>query len=285
MNFFDLHCDTAYEYFFKNIDFGNRVTAINSESAVCLDKWTQIFAVWIRDDIDEPYRLYRAVLDGFKSKLVSSPDNLTPLFAVEGGAVIGKDIDLLCTLKADGIKYLTLTWNGENLIAGGSRSEKGLTRFGKEVIRKLNELKICTDLSHLNDKSFFSALSCAEYPIASHSNSRAVCDVPRNLTDEQLKEIAAAGGIVGLCFYPPFLGDNVSEGLFRNIAHMLDIGLEDSICIGSDFDGGEMSDSLKDPQSLPDAVMMLENRGVNKNTLDKIFYGNAQKYFDKLSSL
>ena len=66
---------------------------------------------------------------------------------------------------------------------------------------------------------------------------------------------------------------------------MLDIGLEDSICIGSDFDGGEMSDRLKNPQSLPDAVMMLENRGVTKNTLDKIFYGNAQKYFDKLSSL
>ena len=285
MDYFDLHCDTAYECYFKNKDFLKNDLAVSAEKSGCFEKWSQVFAVWIRDDLEEPYKLYREILNGFKNKLSGAPDNLTPYFAVEGGAVIGKDIDLLYTLKADGIKYLTLTWNGENLIAGGSRSEKGLTRFGKEVIRKLNELKICTDLSHLNDKSFFSALSCAEYPIASHSNSRAVCDVPRNLTDEQLKEIAAAGGIVGLCFYPPFLGDNVSDGLFGNIAHMLDIGLEDSICIGSDFDGGEMSDSLKDPQSLPDAVMMLENRGVNKNTLDKIFYGNAQKYFDKLSSL
>ena len=188
-------------------------------------------------------------------------------------------------LKSDGVRYLTLTWNGENAIAGGSGTDKGLTRFGREVIRELNRLKICTDLSHLNDKSFFAAIERAEYPIASHSNSREICPAPRNLTDEQLKLIGEKNGLIGLCFYPKFLGGNAFEKIYENICRLGNLGLENNIAIGSDFDGADMSDELSDISKVPDLYAYLEKRGISAGTLKKIFYENAQNYFDKLSGI
>lgn len=280
MNYFDLHCDTPYECYFKNQLFFNNSLAVSAEKGTLFENWKQVFAVWIRDDIDKPYKLYRAVLDNFKEKLTQKSDNLTPYFAVEGGAVIGNDIDLLYELKEDGIRSITLTWNGENLIAGGSKTDKGLTRFGQRVIKELNALQICCDLSHLNDKSFYKAVETADYPIATHSNCRAVCDVPRNLTDGQLRLIAEKGGIIGLCFYPEFLGGDVFLKLYENIYHMLELGLENNIAIGSDFDGAKMDSSLSDIAKIPDLYGKLNEKGIPKDILDKIFYKNAENYFE-----
>lgn len=284
MNYFDLHCDTPYECYFKKQDFSKNSLAVSGEKGAEFDNWRQVFAVWIRDDQDEPYKLYNAILKDFKEKLKSKPDNLTPYFSVEGGAVIEDDIDRLYILKEDGICALTLTWNGENRIAGGSKSDKGLTDFGKRVIRDLNSLNMLCDLSHLNEKSFYSAIELADYPIATHSNCRAVFDCPRNLNDNQLKLIAEKGGIVGLCFYPEFLGGDVLEKLYRNIYHMLELGMENNIAIGSDFDGADMSGSLCDISKIPFLYANLNEKGIDKSVLDKIFYKNAENYletFDK----
>lgn len=285
MNYFDLHCDTPYECYFKNQPFSGGSLAVSVEKGAEFESWKQLFAVWIRDDIDEPYKLYRAILDGFKEKLTQKSKNLTPYFAVEGGAVIGNDIDLLYKLKADGIRSLTLTWNGENLIAGGSKTDKGLTRFGQRVIKELNALQICCDLSHLNDKSFYKAAETADYPIATHSNCRAVCDVPRNLADVQLKLIAEKGGIIGLCFYPEFLGGNVFSKLYENIYHILELGLENNIAIGSDFDGAKMDNALSDITKIPNLYGNLYEKGIPKDILNKIFYKNAENYFETFDKM
>ena len=283
MNYFDLHCDTAYECCFKNKKFIKNDLAVSADKGAAFEKWSQVFAVWVRDDAEQPYKLYRTVLDEFKKKLNGISGNLTPYFAVEGGAVIGRDSDLLYTLKNDGVKYLTLTWNGENRIAGGSKTEKGLTRFGREIIKKLNSLKICCDLSHLNDKSFFLSIEQAEYPIASHSNCRAVCDVKRNLTDEQLKLIGQRNGIIGLCFYTKFLGGDTVEKLYENICHTAELGLEDNISVGSDFDGAETGNPVKTVSGVPALYQALFEKGIGEDLLDKIFYKNAQNYFDKMT--
>lgn len=280
MNYFDLHCDTPYECYFKNQPFIRNSLAVSAEKGAEFESWKQLFAVWIRDDIDNPFKLYREILDGFKEKLKQKNENLTPYFAVEGGAVIGNDIDLLYELKADGIRSLTLTWNGENLLAGGSKTDKGLTHFGQRVINELNALKICCDLSHLNDKSFYKAVEISDYPIATHSNCRAVCDVPRNLTDDKLKLISEKGGIIGLCFYPEFLGGAVFLKLYENIYHMLEMGLENNIAIGSDFDGAKMDNALSDITKIPRLYGNLYEKGIPKDILDKIFYKNAENYFE-----
>lgn len=284
MNYFDLHCDTPYECYFKKQDFLKNSLAVSGEKGAVFDNWKQVFAVWIRDDLDEPYRLYKAILRDFKEKLSKKNDNLTPYFSVEGGAVLEDDTDRLYALKEDGVRILTLTWNGENRIAGGSKTYKGLTDFGKRVIREMNGLKMLCDLSHLNEKSFYSAVELADYPLATHSNCKAVFDCPRNLSDNQLKLIAQKGGIVGLCLYPKFLGGEVFDRLYRNIYHLLELGMENSIAVGSDFDGADMTAELCDISKIPLLRAKLHEKGLSETVLDKIFYKNAENYletFDK----
>ena len=284
MNYFDLHCDTPYECYFKKQDFLKNSLAVSGEKGAVFDNWKQVFAVWIRDDLDEPYRLYKAILRDFKEKLSKKNDNLTPFFSVEGGAVLEGDTDRLYALKEDGVRILTLTWNGENRIAGGSKTYKGLTDFGKRVIREMNGLKMLCDLSHLNEKSFYSAVELADYPLATHSNCKAVFDCPRNLSDNQLKLIAQKGGIVGLCLYPKFLGGEVFDRLYRNIYHLLELGMEDNIAVGSDFDGADMAAELCDISKIPLLRAKLHEKGLSETVLDKTFYKNAENYletFDK----
>ena len=284
MNYFDLHCDTPYECYLKKQDFMKNNLAVSGKKGAEFENWKQVFAIWIRDSQDEPYTLYKAILKDFKEKLRDKPNNLTPYFSVEGGAVIEDDIDRLYILKKDGICALTLTWNGENRIAGGSKTDKGLTEFGKSVIRELNSLNMLCDLSHLNEKSFYSAIELADFPIATHSNCSAVFDCPRNLSDNQLKLIAEKGGIVGLCFYPQFLGGDVYQKLYENIYHLLELGMENNIAIGSDFDGADMAGGLCDISKIPLFYAELHEKGINKTLLDKIFYKNAENYletFDK----
>lgn len=288
MNYFDLHCDTPYECYFKNQGFFENNLAVSGKKGTGFKNWRQVFAIWIRDGQDEPYTLYKAILKDFKEKLKNKPDNLTPYFSVEGGAVIEDDIDRLYELKKDGIRALTLTWNGENRIAGGSKTDKGLTDFGKRVISEMNSLDMLCDLSHLNEKSFYSAVELADYPIATHSNCRAVFECPRNLNDNQLKLIAEKGGIVGLCFYPKFLGGEAYQKLYENIFHLLELGMENNIALGSDFDGADMSCELCDITKIPFLYAELREKGIDEKILDKIIYKNAENYletFDKRRSI
>lgn len=282
MLYFDLHCDTPYECFKKKQEFYVNQLAVSGQAGEVFEKWVQTFGIWIKDDVPTPFKLYSDILSFFKQKLSKKPPNLTPLLAVEGGAVLEQDSDRLYVLKEDGISFLTLCWNGENPIAGGTKSDKGLTEFGKRVIEKMNGLKIGCDLSHLNRKSFYSAIEKADYPLATHSNSAFVCDHPRNLTDEQLKLIAEKGGIIGLCFYPVFLGDDVFEAVYRNIFHICEMELWDNIAIGSDFDGAQMHKRLDSIAKVPDLYAYLEGRGLGKGLLNKIFYENAYNFIAKL---
>ncbi|MGI6279271.1 MAG: dipeptidase [Acutalibacteraceae bacterium] len=283
MNYFDLHCDTAYECYTKNQDFYSNSLGVSGQNGNIFEAWKQVFAIWINDTEKYPWQLYKNILNGFKEKLKIKPDCLTPLFAIEGGAVIEDDPDRLYTLAEDGIKYLTLTWNGENRIAGGAKTEKGLTDFGKDVIKTLNTLPIACDLSHLNEKSFKMAIELAERPIASHSNCFEICDNSRNLKLWQIKAIAQKGGIIGICFYPQFLGESdVFEQIYRNINYLCEKGFEDNIAIGSDFDGGKMNERLDNIAKIPSLYTFLAEKGLKNALLNKIFYQNAENYIAKL---
>lgn len=283
MNYFDLHCDTPFECYTKKQEFGKNCLAVSGSSGKSFESWKQTFAVWINDSAENPFLLYRNILDSFKAKLTEKPQNLTPLFSVEGGTVLEEDSDRLYILKQDGIKLLTLTWNGKNSIAGGSKTDADLTDFGKTVINKMNRLKMGCDLSHLNEKSFYSAIEIAEYPLATHSNCKSICPHQRNLTDAQLRLIGEKGGVVGICFYPEFLGGEVFGKIYENICRLLELRLESCIAIGSDFDGGKMDKKLCNVSQIPDLYRFLESKGLKKDLLDKIFYKNADNYIAKLS--
>lgn len=282
LKFFDLHCDTPYECYVKNQEFYKNSLSVSGEKGECFENWYQTFAVWINDNTENPYTKYQNILNDFKEKLNNKPNNLTPLFSVESGAVLETDKERLYTLKSDGIIMLTLTWNGENKIAGGCKTDKGLTSFGCEVIELMNRLHIACDLSHLNDKSFFSAIEKADFPLASHSNCRGICNHPRNLTDIQIKLIAEKGGIIGLCPYPEFLGGNVDDKLYENIYRICDMGYENAIAFGSDFDGAKQDETLCDISKIPSLRYRLEQKGLRDSLLDKFFYKNAYNYIAKL---
>ena len=278
--FFDLHCDTPYECFTKKQEFINNTLAVSAVKGAVFDVWYQTFAVWIKDDIENPFEQYKKIITDFKVKTQSKPQNLNPIYALEGGAAI-ENIDCLYEMKSDGIKFITLTWNGENKIAGGCKTEKRLTDYGKQVIRTMNELKIACDLSHLNEKSFYSAIEETNYPIATHSNCKKIHNHIRNLTDNQIKLICRKGGIIGLCPYPEFLGGDVTEKMYQNIFHICDMGYENNISIGTDFDGAKQSEELKDISKIPQFFIKLKEKGLKEELLQKLFYKNAVDFIAK----
>lgn len=282
MNYFDLHCDTPFECHKKNEGFYVNSLAVSGNLGEVFRNWKQTFAVWIKDNEQKPWTLYKSILSGFKEKLKEAPKNLTSFFAVEGGAVIERDLDRLYLLKEDGISLMTLTWNGENEIAGGVDSEKGLTDFGKNAIKIMNSLKIACDLSHINEKGFYKAIELSDFPLASHSNCKAICPHKRNLSLEQIRLINGKKGVIGLNFYPLFLGENVFESIYQNIFYLCDKGFEDIIAIGSDFDGAEMNEKLDNISKIPSLFSFLSKRGLQKELLFKIFFKNADNFIAKL---
>ena len=277
-----MHCDTAYKCYKDNLQFCDESLAVTPQKSKMLDEWHQSFAIFIKDGTQNPFDYYRNTLESFKLQLKNKPDNLIPIFTVEGGLLIENNLSRVEKMHNDGIRALTLTWNGENQIAGGANSDVGLKEFGKAVIKELNKFDIMTDLSHLNKKSFYDALELAKKPVITHSCLEYVNIHRRNIDDTQLKLLVERQGLFGLCFYPEFLGQgNVFENVYKNIFHVLDLGFEDYLSIGSDFDGADMHEDLRDISAVPKLYDYLKQKGINEEILNKIFFYNAYNFFQK----
>jgi len=141
--------------------------------------------------------------------------HIAVLLGVEGGHAIENSLANLDSLYRRGVRYMTLTWNNGNDWAGSATDERrhgGLTDLGKRVVRRMNELGMLVDVSHVSDSTFWDVLATTSRPvIASHSSCRAIARHPRNLSDTQLRAIAKNGGVVGINFYPVFLDDHFRE--------------------------------------------------------------------------
>ncbi len=280
MNFFDLHCDTAYKCYTQNLSLNDNSLAVNYKKASCFENFWQCFAIFINDGTTSPFDFYKNTLSYFKNQLKDKPNNMTPVFTVEGGSLLEDDLSRIEQLYFDGIRALTLTWNGENQIAGGANSNSGLKPFGKQAITELNRFNIAVDLSHLNKHSFYGAIELADRVIVTHSCCEAVFCHKRNIDDTQLKTLVQKGGILGMCLYPAFLGQgNVYENIYKNVYHILELGYEDYLSIGSDFDGADMANELYDISSIPRLYKYLKFRGIDEKILNKIFFKNAFNFF------
>lgn len=300
MNYFDLHCDTLYECYKLKKSVYNNNLAVSIDKAA-FDRWCQVFAIWIPDGVESPFSFFMQIYNFAKKqfaelndfievclnldelKKVTNSQKCAAMLSVEGGRVLEGNIENLYKLYQLGISILTLTWNGKNEIASGVEAVGGLTPFGKRVLEEMNSLGMVADLSHLNEQSFFEAAEIAQNIIASHSNCRAVHEHARNLTDEQLEIIKLKNSLVGICFYPEFLGgSNVFDRLYANIYHLLEKGIENNIATGSDFDGAEMSEDLRDISKIPELYDYLISKNLSIEIIDKIFYKNAYNFFTNL---
>ena len=183
---------------------------------------------------------------------------------------------------------MTLTWNGSCEIGDGAlvKHPSGLTEFGRQVVRNMEEYKMAVDISHASDPLFYEVAEMATRPlVASHSNSRAVCSHPRNLTDEQFGMIRDSGGLVGLNFYPAFLensGEASYLSVLKHAEHFLSLGGEETLSIGSDFDGADMPNGIRGIQDIGILYEAFLKHGYKEDIVKAIFFENAYKFFLRL---
>lgn len=281
MKFFDLHCDTITECYVQNKSLEKNDLDISLEKGKYLEDWTQVFAIWMPDEKrgEEAEAYYGEVLSKYKKEL-ENVKTVKPILAVEGASALAGKIENVEKLYRDGVKIITLTWNTDNELASGCFSEidKGLTSFGKAAVKEMVKRKIIPDVSHLSEKSFYDLCETTDFPfIASHSDAYSVNPHVRNLKDEQIKIIIERKGLIGLNFYNKFLGPgNSFEMLIKHAEHILNLGGEDVLALGSDFDGCSINEELKGIDKMESLYSALSQH-FGKKITDKIFHENAHE--------
>ena len=212
---------------------------------------------------------------------------IAAVLCLEGGQLIGDNIDNIDIFYARGMRYLTLAWNYGTDWCGGAKDDdhKGLTSFGKELIDRLNKLGVMIDVSHVNKKSLQEVLEYTDATvIATHSVAYSVCNHPRNLCDEHIKEIARRGGVIGSVFYPYFLNNTQNATITDVIKHINYIrnltGSVDHIALGSDFDGIDFTPQrLENVSTFPNLTKALLEEGYSVEDVKKILGINALRVF------
>lgn len=237
------------------------------------------------DKYDEIYEIYSNYVYQIKNfhdlNRFGQDDKIGFLTLMEGADPIG-DVSDLDEFYKRGIRIIGPAWNNKNQYASGSDSEDGLSEEGVLLIRRMNELGITLDLSHLNEKCFWEAVQLTTLiPIATHSNARALTDHPRNLSDQQLQAISDRGGVIGIVLYNYFLkiGDKTPtlEEVFAHADYMINLCGEDHVGIGSDMDGARIEDfpeGLKTVADLPKIADYFCKRGYSEDRVEKIMSGN-----------
>ena len=221
-------------------------------------------------------------------KLVKTAAILT----VENLGFIGDDIGKLDRLEAEGVRMASLVWNFKNMLASpnllfkdgepmfSASNGEGLTPLGRRVCERLDELKIIIDISHLSDGGANEILAGRKIPlVASHSNARGVCGVCRNLDNETIKKIADCGGAVGINFCSDFLGGPAYESVYDHLSHLLKVGGEDVVAIGSDFDGIPVTEGLENCLKVGELLEYLSKRKVSGRILEKFAFSNFMRVF------
>lgn len=225
--------------------------------------------------------------DAFRAK---STGRKSVFMGIENGYALGRDIANVERFRRMGVVYLTLCHNGDNDICDSAvRSQRewgGLSPFGREVVKEMNRVGMMVDLSHASEDSFYDAIECSSQPIVcSHSSSRACCDHPRNLTDDQLRALAESDGVAQATFYPGFLrsdGEATIDDAVRHILHMIDVAGIDHVGIGSDFDGDGGVPGLDSEAEMMNLTRRLMAEGLGIGQLRKLWGGNFLRVMSRV---
>ena len=216
---------------------------------------------------------------------------IAALMGLEGGHAIEDSPRLLRDYYRLGVRYMTLTHTNTNTWADSSgdmhkpgvQHHNGLTPFGKDIVHEMNRLGMMVDISHVADKTFYDALETSTAPlIASHSASRAITDVPRNMTDDMIRALAKKGGVIQVNFYCNFVSREhppkqaTLADVVAHIDHIKEVAGIDAIGLGTDFDGIDCApEGLDDVSKFPNLTRALLERGYSSNDIKKIYGGNT----------
>jgi len=233
----DTHDDTTQRFLDGKFDLGPR----SATGSIDIPRMREgnlgaiFFSIWMPSKVTGPEAVNRALvqIDAVREQVRKHSTDLVPattaaevrearkqgkiaaLIGVEGGHMINSDLGVLRSYAALGVRYMTLTHSGNDEWADSSTDKavhNGLTDFGKNVVREMNRLGVIVDISHVSDKTFYDALETSKAPLfASHSSCRAICDAPRNMTDQMMKDLAAKGGVVQINYHVGFLSQEFRD--------------------------------------------------------------------------
>ena len=300
MKIIDAHCDVLYKLWENNYSFYS-----SQELQVNYQKWkankvkVQCFAIFVPEYVPQENQFqvaldmvnifFEQIIEPYEDiKFISNKQDLIHLKEGERGAIltlegchpIGDDLTKLKTLIRLGVRAVGLTWNQANAVSDGIGEKRGagLSSFGEEVVQLLNREKIWTDVSHLSYQGFFDVMNLAEFPMASHSNAKALADHRRNLDDKQIKALIKRNGWIGVVFVPFFLVKDqlqaTDDEVVNHINYMLSLGAENCLGFGSDFDGDDhLVKGINDYSDYDDFVSKLISY-VTSDQLRKICYQN-----------
>ena len=303
---FDLHCDTALALLGKDMkqkgNLRKNQLHIDLERAATLGCYAQCFACFTTPFMKQwsghsPEIVFERELEGIMLQLQENSDlicqavtpeqieenrkngKISAILTIEGPAGFGFDPAMLETLFNAGFRITSLGWNESNVLAGSHKTGEGLTSLGKEYVQEAQRLGMLIDVSHLSDQGFWDLMEITQAPIvATHSNSRAVCDHSRNLTDDMFLAICRTGGVAGFNQCAPFVGEDPDlDTVCDHILHFLELDPTGKhIALGGDLDGcDEMPRGFDGIQSYPAMAERLLQRGVSAQTLEDIFWNNA----------
>ena len=285
MNYFDLHCDTISRCYKEKKSIFDGDLQINVVKSKDIKNYRQYFALWLSDEPkgETAFSLCKNMLDYYQNEMVpiiNRSSNITPHLSIENASALGGDVGNIAYFKNRGVEMMSLTWNGENELASGAEASGTLKALGREAVREMSRCNMILDVSHLNEESFRQVCMVDSIRIvASHSNCYDICGHRRNLKKWQIKELISRDGLIGLNFYPAFLGtgrSGVFEKVRDNIEYLLSLGGENNIAFGSDFDGAEMSPQLDGTDKIGELYNYLISSGLSKRIVEKIFYKNAE---------
>ncbi len=318
MKLIDMHCDTIFELFRgENMDLRQNTLCIDLEKMKKAECAAQFFACFIPLDMfqgenrwEQAYLRAEEMIAYAKREfekcgealaLAKSYDDflindqmgkISAFLTIEEGGILDNKMENLRRLYLQGIRLITLTWNKENCIGfpnsrNANSMSKGLKPFGIEVIEQMNALGMIVDVSHLSDAGFWDVLRHSTSPvIASHSNARALCSHPRNLSDDMIRALSNKGGTAGLNFYPYFINESGKaqvDDMVRHIKYMYQVGGEDFVVMGTDFDGfSEGESQLKNIGELEQLFRALQVESFSERQLDKFWNGNALRVMKEI---
>lgn len=320
MKLIDMHCDTAG----KIMDLDKQGDFLNNQCSVSIlemkkaDSLAQFFACFtsFKDyadnggyekcyahaldmikfikkqtiDYSEDIAIARSCEEVLKNQ---KEDKVSAIITIEEGGILNNKMERLDALYEQGVRLMTLMWNYENCLGHPNSSDwqqmqKGLKPFGMDVLERMSELGMIVDVSHASDGSFWDIIKYAKGPVvASHSNCRALCAHPRNMSDEMMRALAQKGGVCGLNLYGVFLGtknESRIEEMAAHMLHMIQVGGIEFAAIGTDFDGFRGMDimeisKLSEMEKLWD---VLKKKGLTERQLEKIWNQNVLRVLKEI---
>ena len=303
---FDLHCDTALALLGKDLKEAGSLFQNNGmidlNRAGKLPGYAQCFACYTTPMMEQwyhkpPVAVFELELASILREIEKNKDiialaysaeeiesnaqkgKMSAVLTIEGPAGFGYDPALLEDLYKIGFRMTTLGWNECSPLAGSHITGEGLTDAGREYVKEAQHLGLLIDVSHISDQAFWDIMELSEKPVvATHSNSRAVCDVSRNLTDDMFRAICQTGGVVGFNMYTDFVGSNADlDTAADHFLHLLELEPSgEHLALGGDLDGCDsLIDGFEGVQDYPKLAQKLLQRSLDAQTVKNIFWNNA----------